>query len=448
MKLSKEIALFTKIVLILIFFSSGFALFKSLNHAPPTKVKLPQDAAVQIYFNHNQASAYQDPYRNFTRKGDNLEQQIVDAIAGANSSVDLAVMEFRLPKISQALKNAHNRGVRVRVIIDHKYNKTLAEYTNLEISKMNSHDKQAYEQLKQYPTDALAILRQSGIEIKDDTSDGATKGSGLMHHKFVVVDRKTTIISSGNFTNSDMHGDFGNLDSQGNANNMVVISNNSDLSHAFTNEFNYMWQGLFKSRKPKRNPVTIPVGDGTITINFSPSSRKDDIALTSNGVIASYVQQAQKSVHVALFVFSAQNISDTLGNVHDKGVEDIKLLIDPDFFRQSYSKAYDAMGVCPRPGKKNSRIKVKPWKKPITTVGFPIAPRGDRAVHSKMAVVDGVLVITGSHNWSDAGNYTNDETLIAIQNPIVAAHYEREFNRLYETAQLGLKTIPHAQKCS
>lgn len=447
MNFIKKISLFTKIVLILILLSSGFALFKSIK--PPKKLvkPLPQDSAVQIYFNHNQASSYKDPYRHFTRKGDNLEQQIVDAIVGAKSTVDIAVMEFRLTKVSEALKNAHNRGVRVRVIIDNKYNKTLAEYTNVEISRMNSHDKQAYEQLKQYPADALAMLRQSGIEIKDDTSNGATKGSGLMHHKFVVVDGKYTIISSGNLTGSDMHGDFGNFDSQGNANNLVVIPNNPELSRAFTNEFDYMWQGLFKSRKPKRNPVTIPAGDGTITINFSPSSRKDDIGLTSNGVIASYVQQAQKSVHVALFVYSAQNISDTLGSVHDKGVKDIKILIDPDFFRQSYSKAYDAMGVCPRPGKKNSRIKVKPWKNPITTVGFPNAPRGDRAVHSKMAVVDGVLVITGSHNWSDAGNYSNDETLIAIQNSLVAAHYEQEFNRLYETAQLGLKTLSHAQKC-
>ncbi|HEY9708786.1 MAG TPA: phospholipase D-like domain-containing protein, partial [Oculatellaceae cyanobacterium] len=67
--------------------------------------------------------------------------------------------------------------------------------------------------------------------------------------------------------------------------------------------------------------------------------------------------------------------------------------------------------------------------------------------HSKMAILDGTLVITGSHNWSNAGNYSNDETLIAIDNPTVAAHYEREFSRLYETAVVGLKSLPRAQKC-
>ncbi|GAA6619757.1 phospholipase D-like domain-containing protein [Scytonema sp. NUACC26] len=226
-----------------------------------------------------------------------------------------------------------------------------------------------------------------------------------------------------------------------------MIPENHQIASIFTEEFNYMWQGLFKSYKPKRSPIVIPVGHGTIAINFSPNRKKDNIATTSNGIIASYMQQAQKSVHIAVFVYSDQKISDTLGNVRDRGVEDIKVLIDPDFFRQPYSKAYDAMGVCPQPSKSSPFIKVKPWNQPIMTVGFPTAPMGDRGVHSKMAVLDGVLAIAGSHNWSNSGNYMNDETLVFINNPIVAAHYEREFNRLYEIAELGLKTLPSARKC-
>lgn len=431
-------------VVLLIFTLTACQTVKSQNQSPVT---LAQDPEIQVYFNQNSTSSYKDPYRDFIRKGDDLEQQIINAIEQANSTVDIAVMEFRLPNVAKVLKRAKERKIKVRVLIDHKYNKTINEYTQAEISRMNRHDKRAYEELKRYPADALAILRQSGIEIKDDTSGGVTKGSGLMHHKFVIVDEKITIISSGNFTTSDLHGDFQNFESRGNANNMVVIPNHAQLAQYFTEEFNYMWQGLFKSHKPKRYPVTIASGAGNITINFSPASRKEEIAKTSNGIISSYLQQAKKSVYVAVFVFSDQNISNTLSRVHDKGVKDIKVLIDADFFAQSYSKAYDALGVCPRFSKKNSSIKVNPWKNPITSVGFPIAPTGDRGVHSKMAILDGVLVITGSHNWSNSGNYLNDETLIFIQNPIVAAHYEREFSRLYKTAQLGLATLPHAQKC-
>jgi phosphatidylserine/phosphatidylglycerophosphate/cardiolipin synthase-like enzyme len=41
----------------------------------------------------------------------------------------------------------------------------------------------------------------------------------------------------------------------------------------------------------------------------------------------------------------------------------------------------------------------------------------------------------------------NDETLIVIDNPTVAAHYEQEFNRLYGTAVLGLDSLPQSHQC-
>lgn len=439
-----------KAILFFLLLICGFVLVYSLRYTSKTEFikPLPQDPAVQVYFNHNQASKYEDPYRHFIRKGDNLEQQIIDAINQAQSTIDVAVMEFRLPKVAEALVAQHSRGVNVRVLIDNKYKKTRNEYTLAEIARMNRHDKLAFEEFQRYPADALALLRESGIEIRDDTSCGATKGSGLMHHKFMVVDGKTTIISSGNFTTSDMHGDFNSLESRGNPNNMVVIPDNPEIGNVFNEEFNSMWQGLFKIHKPYRPPVTISVGQGTITINFSPSRKKQEMETTSNGIIAEFIDRASSSVHIAVFVYSDQTISDTLGKAHDKGVEDIKVLIDPDFFKQSYSKAYDALGVCPAPGKRKSKIQVEPWTHPITTVGYPIAPAGDRGVHSKMAVLDGRLVIAGSHNWSISGNYSNDETLVAIDNPTVAAHYEQEFNRLYKTAVVGPKSLPRAQPCS
>jgi competence ComEA-like helix-hairpin-helix protein len=62
---------------------------------------------------------------------------------------------------------------------------------------------------------------------------------------------------------------------------------------------------------------------------------------------------------------------------------------------------------------------------------------GDR-LHHKFGVVDGKTVLTGSHNWSEAANHGNDETLLAIESPTVGAHFEREFDRLYKGAILGI----------
>mgnify|MGYP001799635079 CR=1 FL=1 len=47
-------------------------------------------------------------------------------------------------------------------------------------------------------------------------------------------------------------------------------------------------------------------------------------------------------------------------------------------------------------------------------------------------------MITGSHNWTEAANIGNDETVLVIENPKVAAHYVREFERLYSNAEFGI----------
>ena len=48
------------------------------------------------------------------------------------------------------------------------------------------------------------------------------------------------------------------------------------------------------------------------------------------------------------------------------------------------------------------------------------------------------MVIAGSQNWSEAGARTNDETLVVVENSAIAAHFQREFDRLISTAMLGI----------
>jgi phosphatidylserine/phosphatidylglycerophosphate/cardiolipin synthase-like enzyme len=47
-------------------------------------------------------------------------------------------------------------------------------------------------------------------------------------------------------------------------------------------------------------------------------------------------------------------------------------------------------------------------------------------------------VITGSFNWSLAAAHTNDETLLVIHSPKLAAHFTREMNRMWRSAELGI----------
>ncbi len=125
--------------------------------------------------------------------------------------------------------------------------------------------------------DALVILRQANIPILDDTADGS-QGSGLMHHKFMVIDGRKIIVTSANWTMSDIYGDFSNPQSEGNQNNLVAIDS-SELAQLFTTEFNLMWgdgvggnlDSQFGLQKPSRPATTVMVGKTPITVQFSPS---------------------------------------------------------------------------------------------------------------------------------------------------------------------------------
>jgi len=49
-------------------------------------------------------------------------------------------------------------------------------------------------------------------------------------------------------------------------------------------------------------------------------------------------------------------------------------------------------------------------------------------------VIDSKIVITGSLNFSDNANNSNDENVLVITNPAIAAHYLQEFQRRWGEA--------------
>jgi competence ComEA-like helix-hairpin-helix protein len=417
---------------------------------------LPQDAFVEVYFNHSQASEYIEPYRNQRRDGDNLEQVILDAIATAKSTLDIAVQEFRLPLIAQALADQKKAGVKVRVILENNYSRPYSSLTAAEVEKLPERERDRYQEFRQLVDrnrdnnltpdeiskgDALIILKNAGIPIIDDTADGS-KGSSLMHHKFVIVDSVKVIVTSANFTTSDIHGDFKNTSSLGNANNLLKITS-LEIAALFTQEFNIMWgdgpegkpDSQFGVKKPYRQVQQIQLGNTTVALQFSPTSSRIPWEESSNGLIGKTLNTATQSIDMALFVFSEQRLVDILQTTHQRGVQ-VRALIDPDFAYRSYSEALDMMGVA-LANKCKYEPNNRPWENPISTVGVPQLLKGD-LLHHKFGLIDNQIVITGSHNWSLAADRNNDETLLIIQSQTVATHFKREFERLYGNALLGI----------
>jgi phosphatidylserine/phosphatidylglycerophosphate/cardiolipin synthase-like enzyme len=417
---------------------------------------LPQDPFVQVYFNHSQSSQYLEPYRQQIHQGDDLEKLIVDTISQAKSTIDVAVQELRLPKIAQTIVDKQKSGVKVRVIIENHYSRPWSSFTVDEVKKLDKREQQRYQDYRLFAdsnkdgklsieeinkTDALVILNQAKIPLIDDRADGS-QGSSLMHHKFVVVDNRFAIVTSANFTMSDIHGDFINTNSLGNANNLLKIDS-PELADLFTKEFNLMWgdgvagklDSKFGLQKPLQNSHQVILGDNQITVKFSPNSPTQPWNYSSNALIGNTLSSASQSIDIALFVFSEQRLANILEIRHKNNVK-IRALIEPGFAYRPYSEALDMMGIALSEKCKN-QLDNHPWKNPITTVGVPVLAKGD-LLHHKFAVIDQKTVITGSHNWTKAANNNNDETLLVIENPIVAAHYQREFDRLYTNSRLGI----------
>jgi competence ComEA-like helix-hairpin-helix protein len=429
---------------------------------------LPQDSNLQVYMNHNPVRSYTEPYRKTQRSGDNLEQLIIDQIQSARTSIDVAVQELRSPLIAQALRDRYRAGVRVRLVLENSYNRPLSTLQTLDVEQLEDREQDRYRENfrlmdrdgdgqlsaeEKQNNDALKVLQSAGIPHLDDKADGS-EGSGLMHHKFVVIDGQRVLVTSANFTMSDLHGDFQHQGSLGNANSLVLLESR-DVATLFTQEFNFLWgdgpegkqDSLFGVKKPFRPPQSVQIGRTRVWVKFSPTPADIPWSLSSNGLIAQTLGQSRKSMDMALFVFSDQQIANALEEIARRKVQ-IRVLIEPTFAYQSYSEGLDLLGAAlPRKLSQKSEGSTapsciteadnRPWATPVTSVGVPKLPRGD-LLHHKFGLSDRRTVVMGSHNWSEAADRLNDETILVIENETVAAHYDREFERLFAQSRLGL----------
>jgi phosphatidylserine/phosphatidylglycerophosphate/cardiolipin synthase-like enzyme len=60
---------------------------------------------------------------------------------------------------------------------------------------------------------------------------------------------------------------------------------------------------------------------------------------------------------------------------------------------------------------------------------------GSGLMHDKVAIIDNQIIITGSFNWSQAGNQENNENLIVIDSSSWAAAYEQQFAEIWKNAE-------------
>ena len=417
-----------------------------------TPAALPLPEGIEVAFNHRESSRYRSPVHAETRNGDNLEALLLSAINAAQSEVLVAVQELSLPALAEALALQHRRGIRVKVVLENTYSTAWSAQHEAELDPhqrqrhrllqaLADHNRDGQLSLEEMQQgDAVAILQRAGVPWIDDTADGS-KGSGLMHSKYVVVDRRVVITGSANFTASGIHGDAGDRRTRGNVNHLLQLES-PELAARFAADFEQMWGdgpggnpdsrfGLAKQAGPVSR---VMVGQTPVEVLFAPHRRSDP----NHGLalIASTLAQAQKSLDLALFVFSAQSLTETIAALQQRGVR-LRLLADPGFASRSFSEVLDLLGIALADHHCKLEADNQPLKQAAEGVGIPRLARGDK-LHHKLAIVDARTVITGSFNWSPSAAHQNDEVLMVIHSPQLAAHFTREMDRLWKGAELGI----------
>jgi len=404
----------------------------------PNQPQLPMPKGITVAFNHHSQHRYRSPISGQWRQGEDLEALVLAGVEQAESEILVAVQELSLPRIAERLAAKHRQGVRVRVVLENTYSTpwSLEQRDTLVPHQLRRHD-----QLQALGwADAVAILHAAGVPLIDDTADGS-KGSGLMHHKFMVIDRQVVITGSTNFTPSCVHGDPDDPRTRGNVNHLLRFDS-AELAALFVEEFERMWGdgpggapdsrfGLGKASGPAR---TVSVGDSRVTVLFAPHRRRDPhhgLAL-----LRAQLEQAQRQVDLALFVFSDQALADAMAALHSQGVQ-LRVLADPGFANRSFSEVMDLMGVALPDHHCKLEADNQPWEQPLAGVGTPQLAPGDK-LHHKLAVIDDHTVISGSFNWSPSAAHQNDETLLVIESPTLARHFQQEIDRLWKGAELGV----------
>ncbi len=220
---------------------------------------------VQAYFTDPDATDWADVHGG-------PDEQLVDAIDAARLSVDVAAYDLNLYAVRDALLEAQERGVQVRMVVEN--------------------DNFAGEQIQR--------LAAAGIPIVIGTA------SDFMHNKFVIIDRYQVWTGSMNYTLSDAYG---------NRNNLIALSS-TRLAQNYGSEFNEMFlRRRFGPSSPADTPFPrLDIGEHIVETYFSPEDE-------TIGHLLALVNSAEESVYFLAFSLTSDELAAALIAADARGVE-------------------------------------------------------------------------------------------------------------------------------
>jgi phosphatidylserine/phosphatidylglycerophosphate/cardiolipin synthase-like enzyme len=307
---------------------------------------------------------FTDPANPFSSQGTGgVDGPLAEAIDAARLSIDVAAYSISLNSVRFALINAHKRGVQVRIVM---------ESTNMDRS-----DPQA--------------LIEAGIPIVGDNRQG------LMHDKFMVIDKSEVWLGAMNFTDSGTYEDN---------NNMIRILS-AKIAENYSLEFKEMFEDdLFGPDINAQTPNPTVTIDGTqVDIYFSP----DDGVLNALGNL---LTRAEESIYFLAFSFTSNELGTLVRDKAEAGLT-IGGVMDEEQISSNTGTEFD----------------------PFRQKGLDVLIDGNPGqMHHKLFIVDEKIVAFGSYNFSQSAEEKNDENIIIIYNADIAEQFMFEFFRVQSQA--------------
>lgn len=341
---------------------------------------------------------------------------LIDEINKAKNSIDFAVYGFRQQDaILAALKNAKDRGVTVRGVVDmDKNNENSYEDTMEYISELGnvksdylfdlhkSKEPESYYEPKcdrpegtKGPVSCFSATNGTQIITTSQASKEKIDSDYIMHNKFFIFDNSTVWTGSANISDTCTGGYNANV---------ALLIKDGDVASWYKDEFSQMYESNLFHTKKIEAPFTKDYEDESgISVYFSPT--EDFFSKT----IIEKINNSKKRINISIFFLTHKEVTQALINAHERGVK-IRIIVDATGAANEYSKHQILRSV-------GIEVKVEDF--------------GGK-MHAKAASFDNKDLIVGSTNWTGAGEETNDENMIILEKaPAYVRQYNRWFNKLW-----------------
>lgn len=331
--------------------------------------------------------------------------KIVKWINLAQESILVQAYSFSSSRIAQALINARQKRVKVKIMIDKNAEKK--------------------------PYSLIQILRDRDIDIQVDQQ------AGKAHNKVMIIDNERVITGSYNWTDELFYNDS----------DVIVFIKDTCVNQ----QFKYNWDALNSSNRKLTAPFNLfaytglfDCGNCTVPLsNNSPSyTDKDEFAeiFTRSKkmkqesdyfvevhvcfprfnnqdcikLISSYINKAKKSIFIQACSLTHKEILNALIYAGTKYI-DVKLLVDKKVFDDISQQVSTLI---------NSGFKVRC----DTSCHRGIA-------HSKTIIIDDDLVLTGSLNLTNSAQNFNQENLLYMKNIYVNSMFKEKFDTKWNASK-------------